>query len=311
MTSIREADLDRDAPGLTEIARETNPTAVVTPASFAHFERSSPPEARSQRWVAEEDGRIVGTAVAFLQTWVADEASSAIHLAVSAAHRRRGLGSALYARAAEHLEAIGARRILTSFHENDAGVLFARARGYVEVRSEQEAELDPRHVAGEPSGDVRPLRAIDPRLAYVIDIEATHDMPASEEFTGMTYDEWARFILEHPLIALDGSFVAFADGEAAAVSLITADPESGRAMSIFTGTRRDFRGRGFAQQAKLASVRWAAAHGITRMLTYNDSTNAAMLAINERLGYRRFGRKVEMLKRGETASSRAPRAPAT
>jgi hypothetical protein len=37
---------------------------------------------------------------------------------------------------------------------------------------------------------------------------------------------------------------------------------------------------------KLASARWAAGAGIEHLLTENDSENAAMLALNERLGYR-------------------------
>jgi RimJ/RimL family protein N-acetyltransferase len=112
------------------------------------------------------------------------------------------------------------------------------------------------------------------------------------------------------MFAADGSFVAFADGVAAAVSLVIADIPSGRAHSMFTGTLRAYRGRGLALAAKLASIRWAAANGIAMMATANDETNAPMLAINRRLGYRPAGRRVEWLKEG-TASSPAPPAPGT
>jgi len=67
-------------------------------------------------------------------------------------------------------------------------------------------------------------------------------------------------------------------------------------MSMFTGTRRAYRGRGLALAVKLASINWAAANGITRLLTYNDATNAPMLAVNARLGYQPLGRRVEYLK---------------
>ena len=83
-------------------------------------------------------------------------------------------------------------------------------------------------------------------------------------------------------------------------------------MSWMTGTRRAYRGRGLALAVKLASIEWAAANGITRMLTFNDATNAPMLAVNRRLGYEPIGRRVEWLKElAETASSPAPPAPAT
>jgi RimJ/RimL family protein N-acetyltransferase len=83
-----------------------------------------------------------------------------------------------------------------------------------------------------------------------------------------------------------------------AVSLVLADLESGRAGNAFTGTLREYRGRGFGLAVKVASIRWAAANGITQIATTNDETNAAMLALNRKLGYRPAGRKVEYLREG-------------
>ena len=57
-------------------------------------------------------------------------------------------------------------------------------------------------------------------------------------------------------------------------------------MSWMTGTRRAYRGRGLALAVKLASIEWAAANGITRMLTFNDATNAPMLADQPKTGLR-------------------------
>ena len=65
---------------------------------------------------------------------------------------------------------------------------------------------------------------------------------------------------------------------------------------MFTGARAAYRGRGHALAAKLASIEWAASNGVTKMVTYNDATNAPMLAINRRLGYRPAGRRVEYLR---------------
>jgi hypothetical protein len=46
--------------------------------------------------------------------------------------------------------------------------------------------------------------------------------------------------------------------------------------------------------ANYRSTIWAAANGITQIATANDETNAAMLAINKRLGFRAAGRRVEV-----------------
>ncbi len=57
-------------------------------------------------------------------------------------------------------------------------------------------------------------------------------------------------------------------------------------MNAGTGVLRAFRGRGIGLMLKRQSLARAAAAGITQVVTHNDDTNAPMLAINRRLGYR-------------------------
>ncbi len=52
-----------------------------------------------------------------------------------------------------------------------------------------------------------------------------------------------------------------------------------------TATARDWRGRGVAYALKVAAIRWAGANGVTLLQASNDSGNAPMQAINDRLGY--------------------------
>lgn len=307
---IRPLDIDRDAEAIAQITREANPLAVINAEGFAHRLRTIPETSKPQTWVAEADGTVVGVATAFLSIFAPGSGDAGVHVTVAETHRRHGVGGALFDRALAHTRELDAKRALTHFHANDDGIAFAERRGFVEVRSETEAMLDPRTVSERTHADARPMTDVDPHLAYEIDIESTYDMPSTEEFAGMTYDEWAEHVLDYPLFSREGSFVVFDGGEAAAVSLVNVDHETGRAGSMFTGTRRAFRGRGLALAAKLASIEWAATHGVTSMYTYNDATNAPMLAVNKRLGYKPAGRQVEMLKE-ETASSPAPPAPGT
>ena len=53
-----------------------------------------------------------------------------------------------------------------------------------------------------------------------------------------------------------------------------------------TAVARDWRGRGVASALKRATIAWAAANGIEALETANDTDNAPMRAVNERLGYR-------------------------
>lgn len=292
--SIRETDDERDVDAILELWREAFPTDVMSRAAWLHYSEMLPPQSQLGDWVAEKNGRVVGMAYVFLG-YASSDGSAHCRVIVGGPHRRHGIGRALFDRVEAHAAAIGAERLLVDFEENDAGVAFAESFGFRRTRCEQTAVLDPRTVRlCPPDGvELRALRDVDPRFAYEIDMEAMLDMPSTEEFDRMTYEEWTGYVLEHPLLSLDGSFVALVDGDPAAVSLLTADPETGRASSMFTGTMRAHRGRGLGFAAKLASIDWAARNGIVQLATRNDETNAPMLAINRKLGYVPHGRRVE------------------
>ena len=62
-----------------------------------------------------------------------------------------------------------------------------------------------------------------------------------------------------------------------------------RATHAGTATLPEFRGRGLATAAKCHALRVAAAKGVTRITTSNAEENAAMRAINRKLGFERIG----------------------
>ena len=53
----------------------------------------------------------------------------------------------------------------------------------------------------------------------------------------------------------------------AAVSLLIVNTEPDAPFNMFTGTGREYRGRGLALAVKLASTRWAAENGVTQIVT--------------------------------------------
>jgi GNAT superfamily N-acetyltransferase len=310
MASIREIDPERDADDCVSLLRATQPGVITSREAWLHRTRSLPARARLRGFVAEVDGRVAGESYGFLGLF-GDDATGICRVAVAEEQRRRGLGRALFDAVDAYLAAAGATSRLARFVENPAGVAFAAALGFREVRAETESTLDLRGLTEGPPGDVdlRPISAIDPRDAHRVDLEATRDMPSTEAVDDLSYEDWAELVLAYPLFTPEGSFVAYVDGEPAAVSLLVADPESGRAANWFTGTRRPYRGRGLGSAVKLASIAWAREHGIVELVTDNDETNAPMLAINRRLGFRPARRRVEYLREAGTASSPAPPAP--
>jgi GNAT superfamily N-acetyltransferase len=112
------------------------------------------------------------------------------------------------------------------------------------------------------------------------------DAPSSERLVSIAYEEWRAYILDQPDLDHEASFVVLApDGRAVAFSWLLVDREGHRAAVEMTGTLREFRRRGLARMAKLATIRWAAEHGVTTMVTGNDAENRPMLALNEELGF--------------------------
>jgi len=55
---------------------------------------------------------------------------------------------------------------------------------------------------------------------------------------------------------------------------------------MHTGVLKEYRGRKIALALKLLAIRFARACGATYIRTNNDSQNAPILAINEKLGYK-------------------------
>jgi GNAT superfamily N-acetyltransferase len=289
---IRPFDPERDSAEVAELIRLTNPAATVTADSWRRFVTALPASLELMSLVGVEGNDVVGHGAAYRSPMTADAAS--VSVAIHPHQRRRGLGTALCERCLEHALFL-APLVLTEFFESDDGCRFARAHGFEPARAETVAALDPSTVIEQlPDGlDVRPLTDVDPHDVFELDEETTVDMPHTGELERPPFEEWETLVWNHPLLTHEGSFVAAVDGEAAALSLLLADLGSGRATTMYTAVRRGFRGRGLALAVKLASTRWAAEHGVTRITTRNDETNAAMLAVNRRLGYRPLGRHVE------------------
>ena len=288
---------DRDVEGVVQLENEIYPYWVNTVAGFRHLLATALPRAQRRRWVAEEDGSVVGTATGRFETYVGKPGVAYVAVAVDPAWRRRGLGSALYERVYAHLIEHGARRLLAESAADDGSRAFAEAHGFRHTMTRRLSALDPRTVDRRELRDLRtakeregyvlaPFSALDAHAVFEVDAAASRDIPLDEPMTDFRFEEWEQDHWRHPDLALEGSYAVLADGKPVSFAMLRADPAAGRAANDMTGTLREFRGRGLARLAKLATVVWAADAGITTIATENDETNAPMLALNVSLGYR-------------------------
>jgi GNAT superfamily N-acetyltransferase len=217
-------------------------------------------------------------------------------VAVDPTRRGEGIGSALAAVGDEHLTAIGVTKTRAGSMDEPGARALATRLGFTEIAAASTSAVDPRTVTPEPIPDgvrIVPFADLeDARALYELDMEVSNDIP-NEEFDGLSFDEWRNEFWRSPMLDQDASLVAYVGDDLAALTMIRVDAPSGRAQNNVTGTRRAFRGRGLARLLKTHSLHLAAQLGATIALTGNDETNAPMLAVNTKLGYRPFSRRLE------------------
>jgi GNAT superfamily N-acetyltransferase len=285
-----------DATDVVALELELKPHQVVTVPGLLHEIRHAPARERRRDWVASEGGRVVGHAVAGFNWTVPTEGKGWAVVKVRPAHRRRGIGSELFTLAEEHLRGEGAVEHRSWTHHAD-GRGFLERRGFRPSRMELVSAVELAAVDLSGLGELERAKAADglrlAPLAAVSDRRGLHavyaageeDMPADEPETELDFETWVVETLEHPALSEDGSTIVLAGERPVALAFLALDRERGLGYNEMTATLPEFRRRGLALLAKLAVLRWAAVAGLERVLTENDGENAAMLALNRRLGY--------------------------
>jgi mycothiol synthase len=214
------------------------------------------------------------------------------------AARRRGIGSSLLVRLADHLDQLGFEAAGAHVDGNDAGsIAFAGHFGFEEAdrQVEQVRTLGDEPSAEPPPGVTFVTVAERPELlgeAYPLGVAGWADMATTEPVT-ISLDDWLADEATFP----EGSFVALADGEIVGYSgLCRLGDDPSLAEDGLTVVRSDWRRRGLATALKRAELAWAAANGIEEIVTWTQRGNDAMRAANEQLGY--VYRSVSVTMRG-------------
>ena len=268
------------------------------------------------RYIAERDG----TSIAFLGwhhgPW---EKLPGRHCEVEVWLDRSALDRELLASMWSWIEdralAEGSRLLLAYCAEDELEMIEVLTRlGYSRERVEKAWELDlqehgPRLVREAQAAldamaavGVRmlPLAAWDDpdgeRMLHELNATTIQDVPHSLPILPDTFADFQNR-LHMPDKRPDRFWVALRGRRPIAMSYLKYPPVRGTVWTGYTCTARDERGKGVARAVKLQSLAQAVRLGIPLVCTDNDSENAPMLHINERLGYRRRPGFVEHHKR--------------
>ena len=295
---IRAAGLD-DVPRAAALRQRAWPDSIVTAEGMRHFLEATPERAERQLLAFEESGEIVGWAISGRNTWISDE-HGFVEVVVDPDHRGRRIASQLMDAVEAHLSRLGVTTAQGESLDEPAARALAERHGFRESGSSSASAIDPTRVRPlplPPEVTVVPFRELDdPEPVWALDLEVSRDIP-NEEFDAVPLEEWAKTFWRSPIIDDDASLAALVEGELVAITMIRIDRDSGRAKNNLAGTRKAFRGRGIATALKSQSLARAAELGATIVITDNEERNAPMLAVNAKLGYQPFSRRIAWERR--------------
>ena len=229
---------------------------------------------------------------------------------------RRGVGHLLLERLTADLSEVKAVTVTFNDYESTNEMqAFLKEHGFAETRhihdlrlTVADADLSPFSsvvervkARGISISTLREERDHDPRYIeklYELTSTLRLDDPARDFFTPPSYYEReARLWLERPYVLPDAYFIA-KDGDqyigVTDLNLLEAMP--GGVSQGFTGVRREYRRRGIATALKVRAIEYAAQHGYRTIRAFNRPAHSSLLALNEKLGFRRLCSHVTLEK---------------
>jgi mycothiol synthase len=231
--------------------------------------------------LAELDGGLAGSGLVNRS----DTGNAHVAPRVLPGKRGRGVGTALLEHLTAHAVSQGYERAGSHVAgDDDRSIAFAQRFGFEELRREIQQVLE---VGAAERREIDGVEFVSlqeqPDLleaAYPLAQEGYEDMPI--EGLDISLETW---LLEGGTLP-EGSFAALADGEIVGYAgLLRWADEPTKAEHGLTVVRRDWRRRGLASALKERQIEWAVANGIRRLVTYTQTGNESMQAVNARLGY--------------------------
>ena len=220
----------------------------------------------------------------------------------------RGIGRRLLEAALEVLHARGAQDVKSFAREDQPrSVAFLQHAGFTEIGRDFESRLPVAACNLTPfAGSIDQTRALGIDLTTLAD-ELTRDPPCLRGVyqahcalgfaipredpdlpAPVPYEKYRAWQVDHPLVLQDAYFLAKRGDVFVGESAMKRSAVDGGVLhQELTAVVAEYRGRGVATALKVLTIQYAQRHGFREIRTFNSSRNAAMLAINSKLGFLR------------------------
>jgi len=252
-------------------------------------------------YVAVEEGRVVGHGVVRAGAGSHHPQPCQLELRVHPDRRGHGTGSLLWQRLREDLGDLQPRPVRAWVRERcPEGLTFARSRAFAEVSragpwtlTVAEANADtllPTLERAAASGLVLTTLAEERKrrpeclpALYRLRVAVDADIPVTEPYPVLSLGDFVR---EAENAWEDGFLIARRGDEYVGLSCLGQSPiDPGELHQTITGVRADCRRQGVATALKARGTQLARERGYARIVTYVDSTNAPMAALNQKMGF--------------------------
>jgi GNAT superfamily N-acetyltransferase len=311
MMNLRLFDFKTDGKRVLELEN----MAASEPQSLSDFEywvNKPHPEHTTRRVVMEDDKNfIAGYAYAVHPSW-APVGHFWLWVNVHPDFRGIGIGSALYEDVEQFALANGARELQVEVKEGDShSIRFSEKRGFYAYRHLFESTLDLESFDETPfQGLISSLEAAGIRFfslaeagntqealrkLYSVNYATALDIPGSNG-TWIPFEEFEAMVRRAEWFNPEGQLLAASGEEYIGLAAVQWIPEKQGAYNLMTGVIPPYRGRKIALALKLLAIRYARQKGARYIRTNNDSHNAPILAINNKLGYQPLPGKYTMKK---------------
>jgi ribosomal protein S18 acetylase RimI-like enzyme len=297
-----------DYPALVDIHNRLNiawPERPRTPESWAKSDSNRSPNSRHQRWVAVEDGQVVGFASFAQDPWNYPPQSFTINVEVSPEYQRRGIGSALYDQVMDGLQVFNPPALRADAFTNlPQGFDFLHKRGFYEAFRETPVHLDVSSFDPSPYAGlearlkadcivIKTLRELelDPdrnRKLYDVYWETSDDVPhEGDQSERPDFEEWLGWGLNDPNVLPDAYFIALHGNDYIGLRELGSYADHDALLGGLLGVRREYRQRNIGLALQLRGIAYAREHGYRLLKTCTAVQNAPMQALFNKLGYAR------------------------
>ncbi|HLJ32370.1 MAG TPA: GNAT family N-acetyltransferase [Ktedonobacteraceae bacterium] len=287
---------------LNKLSNTLYPDYAITVDETRFLDQHVGADGSHQRWVMEDNESLIATCEysQFLEGGRAGEFGG--NVMVHPAFQRRGIGTHMVHHLLTALQSLNAVSLRNRVREDMlAGRRFLEKQGFSETKRSWESLIDAQHFSRACFASVEaavraqgieitiaPTLTDDPerdQKLYALYCELSQDVPGLARGKLMSYYAFMDYVLNGSLSLPDAFFVALHNGEYIGMSFLQASRQDDTLYTGLTGVKRAYRRHGIALVLKLHAIAYAQAHNHQQIRTWNDTTNMAILSVNERLGF--------------------------